>query len=380
MIRFLPKTSLARNAGIGMTLAVLLLFARSSVCGEDLITCGWSEVRGWRLTGTNAVNLWTWTATNSNLPEWAKPLFTTTSDCKPCPGNRVLITSSGGESLQGGVALIEPWNSNVVFFARATNAHSAELLPANRVAVAVSDDYLGTADRLVIFDLAQPDVELFSVHLQAAHGVVWDEERQILWGLALPYLRAYQLQNWNSQPQLTVLSTLTLPGLNGHDMYPVPNSPDLLIATDSNCWLFNRDTWTFRKHPQLGDSGNVKGLSMHPMTGRIVYVRAEIQWWSENLQLLSPDGTSHLPGEHFYKARWRPRDLPPLTIQRTVTNSAVLSWPSVRTEFSLQQNTNLLSPGWSAVPGGISDDGTNNRVVISPTTPAQFYRLVWRPL
>jgi len=380
MIHSLPKVSGARNARACLTVAVLLIDAASARC-QDLITCGWSEVRGWRLTGTNAVNLWTWTATNSNLPDWAKPLFTTTSDCKPCPGNRVLVTSSGGDSLQGAVALVEPWNSNVLFVARATNAHSAELLPANRVAVAVADDYAGTADRLVVFDLSQPNVELISVNLQAAHGVVWDEERQVLWGLALPYLRAYRLQNWNSQqPGLSVLSTTSLPGFNGHDLYPVPDSPDLLIATDLNCWLFNRDTGTFRKHPLLGDITNVKGLSIHPMTGRIVYVRGEIQWWSENLQLLSPDGTSHLAGEHFYKARWRPGVLPRLTIHRAGTNSAILSWPSASTEFSLQQNTNLLSPGWSADSGGISNDGTNHSVVISPTTPIQFYRLVWNPL
>src|SRR6476659_6782329 len=104
-----PQTQFSQNCGasrkqhpvgrlVGKAL-VALLFALSPARSEDLITCGSEAIRGWRITGTNAVNHWTWTATNSNLPEWAKPWFVTTAECKPCPGGRVLIASSGGDSL-----------------------------------------------------------------------------------------------------------------------------------------------------------------------------------------------------------------------------------------------------------------------------------------
>src|ERR1041385_1472795 len=162
---------------IPAALVLLSLPARS----QDLVTCGWDEGCAWRITGTNAAMLWKWTAPITNLPEWCKPLFSTTSECKPCPGGNVLVTSSGGPSLDGAVALINPETSNALFYARVPNAHSADLLPADRVAVALS--YHTNGNRLAVFNLAQPDVELFSVNLFGAHGVMWDEQRQVLWGV-----------------------------------------------------------------------------------------------------------------------------------------------------------------------------------------------------
>ena len=360
---------------MGNALAVLLV-SLSPVRSEDLITCGWDAIRGWRITGTNAVNQWTWTAANSNLPDWAKPWFATTSDCKPCPAGRVLITSSGGDSLEGGVALIEPGSSNVVFYAHGTDAHSADLLPSNRLAVALSNDYDGTGNRLVVYDLAQSDVALFSVSLQGGHGVVWDQERQVLWVLSFPYLQVYALQDWNSLPQLHLLSTIALPSGNGHDMYPVPNSPDLVISTDAHCWLFDRNTRTFRKHPLLGDTPNIKGISVHPATGQIVYVQADTQWWTAWLRFLRPDKEIHFPGEHFYKARWFPRDLPPVSVFCTVTNTVVVYWPSTVTGFGVQQNTNLGTTNWIPPEGPINDDGTNKFLVVTPQAGQCFYRLI----
>src|SRR5689334_12434399 len=99
-----------------LALAFLLSF---SSLAQDLVTCGWDDVTAWRISGTSATPLWRWTAADSNLPESVKPLFATTSDSKPCPGGNVLITSSGGDSLSGAVALVNPLTSNAVFYARA---------------------------------------------------------------------------------------------------------------------------------------------------------------------------------------------------------------------------------------------------------------------
>jgi hypothetical protein len=272
---------------------------------QDLITCGWDEVSAIRIEGSNVTTLWTWKAVNSNLPERCKPLFSTTDECKPYADGKVLVTSSGGYSLDGAVALIfpnAPTSSNVVFYTRAPNAHSADLLPGNRVAVAMS--YHPNGNRLAVFDLDQSDVELLSVPLHGAHGVVWDEKRQVLWGLADTYIRRYQLRDWNGNPQLSLISTTPLPEIGGHDMYPVANTPELTVSTGNHCWLFNRDTLTFVKHPLLGDITNVKGIDTHPLTGRIVYVRGHINWWSDTLRFVSPELNQQFPGARFYKARW----------------------------------------------------------------------------
>lgn len=353
----------------------LLLTAVSLVRAGDLITCGWDEVRGLRINDTNATLLWTWKATNSNLPESFKGLFPTTSDCKPCPGGRVLVTSSGGNALDGAVALVAPTTSNVFFYARAANAHSADLLPSNRVAVALS--YQTNGNRLVIYDLATNDVERISVPLWGAHGVVWDEQRQILWGLSDSFIAGYKLTNWNSQPDLVQVSWTGLLDGGGHDLYAVPNSPYLTVTTADHCWFFNRDTRVFTEHPLLRDTPNVKSTSMDIVSGRTVYVTADGPWWSEHLRFLAPSNTLDFPGDHFYKARWISPEVPPqLSIRRTVTNTTVISWPASWTGFNVQQ---ALSPGttnWAAPTEPIGNDGTNKFIIADPPGAQRFYRLL----
>jgi hypothetical protein len=72
-----------------------------------------------------------------------------------------------------------------------------------------------------------------------------------------------------------------------------------------------------------------------------------------------------------------PATPPSLTIQRTTTNTVVVSWPSTATGFVLQQNTNSVSSvNWSNITGGIQNDGSNNRLVVNPNGQSRFYRLI----
>ena len=67
---------------------------------------------------------------------------------------------------------------------------------------------------------------------------------------------------------------------------------------------------------------------------------------------------------------------PSLTIQRTATNTVVVSWPSPSTGFGLQQNTNgVSSTNWSNVTNTIQDDGTTKSIGVSPTLGSRIYRL-----
>ena len=68
---------------------------------------------------------------------------------------------------------------------------------------------------------------------------------------------------------------------------------------------------------------------------------------------------------------------PSLSIQRTMTNTVVVSWPSNATGFTLQQNTNgLNSVNWSNVTAGIQTVGTNQTLIVNPIGGSRFYRLV----
>jgi len=69
---------------------------------------------------------------------------------------------------------------------------------------------------------------------------------------------------------------------------------------------------------------------------------------------------------------------PSLTIRRTSSTTVAVSWPASASNLLLQQNTNSPSSiNWSNVTSGISNDGTTKTLMISPSTGARFYRLVF---
>ncbi len=281
--------------------------AESLSQNRELIVCGWDEVFVLdRQEGGRRQKVWSWRAAQcENLPDSFEPLFGTTDECKPFDhGSKVLITSS-----RGGVAYVDRHQNRVLFYGRAANAHSADILPRNRIAVAASHDPKGEGDRLILFDMDRPDRPLWHDPLSWGHGVVWDDNRQRVWALATDEIKAYQLKDWDTaSPELEQISSIALPESGGHDMVPVPGTPCLSITTRNTCWLFDRDAEVFSAHPDLAGRAEVKCISQHPETGQIVYVQGEGEhWWAERLHFLNPEDTYHVAGGHFYKARWNIR-------------------------------------------------------------------------
>ncbi len=289
-----------------LLLAVVALVASVArpLAAEELIVCGWDEVFVIDVGEANATppaKIWSWRAAEcSNLPEAWAPLFRTTDDCKPvAQGRQILITSSGGA-----VALVDRQTKEAVFYARAANAHSADLLPGNRVAVAASVSDQG--NRLIVFAPGTPGEELWSDRLYSAHGAVWDNERKLLWALGDDQLRGYRLLDWDGlKPRLELAARHTLPEGGGHDLSPVPASPELIVTTSRHVYRFNRDRPGFQPFEKLADRESVKGVSIHPTTGRVAFVQAERpEWWSDDIGFLNPDGRLTFAGERLYKARW----------------------------------------------------------------------------
>lgn len=271
-----------------MRLALLsaALALASCAAAEELVLCGGPEVY---VVDLSRGKIWSWRA-----PEELAPLFRSTDECKPAGGGRrIVITSSSG-----GAALVERSTGKVLFWARVVNAHSAEVVPGNRLVAASSVGEGG--NRLLLYDLALPDRPVWSDELVSAHGAVWDEKRGLLWALGLDELRAYRPEG----AAFARAETHALPSRGGHDLSAVPGSSDLVVTTDTQVLLFDRDARRFRPHPELGSAAKVKGVSVHPRTGRTAYVQAETSWWSERVRLLHPAGEVLRPGERVYKARW----------------------------------------------------------------------------
>jgi hypothetical protein len=293
---------------LGTIIGAVIAFTQPgqpATTARELVVCGWDEVFILRVEGGadhSARRTWTWRAKGrADMPDQVEALFDTTDECKPFEGgSKILVTSSGG-----GVAFIDRIKDRVLFYGRAANAHSADLLPGGRIAVAASHDRAGKGDRLILFDLATSDRELSSVDLPWGHGVVWDDQRRLLWALADEDIRVYELRDWDSTlPKLQRVALIPLPERGGHDL-SVVSSTLLAISTGNRCWLFDREARTFRPHPELGDKASVKSINHHPQSGQIAYVQAEGKnWWGERIHFLRPPGMVHVAGEHFYKARW----------------------------------------------------------------------------
>ena len=296
MRRFLPC----------LVLLVPLLLIASPASADLVLLCGGDEVFAIEPPATASEKLekrWSWRARDQkSLPPAVVKAFGTTDDCKPIrDGRQVLITSSGG-----GCALIDYPSGAVRWFARVPNAHSIELLPADRVIVASSTHTEG--NRLVLFDLSRSEEPIWSTPLVSAHGVVWDADRKSLWALGLNELRRYRLEAWDSKsPSLKQEQAFPLPDEGGHDLQPVPGAADLVVTSHKTVSLFNRDRGEFRPHPELKDRPHVKSVAIHPVSGKTFSIQAgEEQWWSESLQSLTRPTATALPGERLYKVRWLP--------------------------------------------------------------------------
>lgn len=287
-------------------LALLLGFFLSlaSTFADQLVCCGRDEVfiiDAAMNQSTPIKKLWSWKATErEDLPESFRSLFRTTDDCKPVEGgNKILISSSSG-----GSALVEYPSGKVIWYAKVGNAHSIELLPNDRIAVAGSTHEEG--NRVAIYDINKPDQQLFHDELYSGHGVVWDAERERLWALGFDELRAYRLEDWDTnEPRLKLMATHKLPSPGGHDLSPLPSSVNLIVTTRENVFLFDRDRGRFTKHEMLGQEPSVKCVSVHPETGQTAWVHGEEgEWWSPRIRFLSPQGVLKLEGERLYKVRW----------------------------------------------------------------------------
>jgi hypothetical protein len=65
--------------------------------------------------------------------------------------------------------------------------------------------------------------------------------------------------------------------------------------------------------------------------------------------------------------------IPTLTIRQS-GNNVIVSWPSSRLGWTLQQNSDPTTTNWSA-SSGISDDGTNQSLTLPSPTGNLFFRL-----
>lgn len=229
-------------------------------------------------------------------------------DCKLVDNNtKVLATSSKSYAV-----LLDYKTQNLLWFSTGSkNAHSAELLPNNRVAVACSEG----GDVLQIFDIDKNNQVLFSTELTNGHGVVWNEANQRLYAIGGTSIKVYTLTDWDTtSPKLTLEKTISsssyVTGL--HDMTLV-DSNTLLVA-GNRAALYDISKNTFTSIPHFASSNAIKSVNYNPQTGHCWYTDAtgsdrELTWSSNDIRFTyditknSIDNRIQIGDLNMYKVR-----------------------------------------------------------------------------
>jgi len=251
-------------------------------------------------TTSNKVNPiihWTWnTGSPKQMPaNYDKSKLATIAECKPImEGNQIAIASSSGA-----IAILNKEDKNVVFYAEVPNAHSIDLLPGNLVVAAASvTNNPQEGNKIMLFDLSS--ATLLQTHeLYSAHGVVWDDKRQLLFALGGSVLRTYRIVN----NQLVLNFEWTIPGKGGHDLTMAPTGDKLYLTEETGAWEFDINTKKFSKILGFPDGVHIKSLHQNE-AGRFVYTKAEDSWWTYHVSFAKSAGSLAFPNKRVYKARW----------------------------------------------------------------------------
>ncbi|MEO1527412.1 MAG: DUF6528 family protein, partial [Planctomycetota bacterium] len=270
---------------------------------ERLICCGAEEVFVIEIDHNESQTadvVWSWKAEDSpEIPETGRRSFASTDECKPI-GELLLITSSSG-----GVALIRRSDKRCLFYTQAKNAHSACLLPENRVAVASSFG----GDELLIYNRESPTNDpskpIASLPLRGAHGALWDTRLARLWALGSDELLLVDIGKDATSSKLNVEKRIELPAAGGHDLSQVPGTTALFVTTNHHVYRFDTSNDRFSPDPVLADELKVKSVCQHSETSEIVYHKGTPEnWWSDTIRFIGKRKEIRLPGRRLYKVRW----------------------------------------------------------------------------
>lgn len=283
-------------------IVTLLCAGCTSVKKEWMAVCGDGIVRIIDMAESDSTDIkevWRWDKDDPqvNLPKGYDMLMRNLDECKFVDNNtKMLLTASGD-----GMMLLDIKTKDILCYAHVPMAHSADLLPNNRIAVALSTHKQGNA--LEIYDIDTPEKVVFRDSLYSGHGVVWNEKRQRLYALGYKELREYELMDWNTdQPSLRQVKMWEIPMESGHDLSPVDDNRMLVSAHEGVMW-FDIDKEEFSPFEPLRDVENVKSVNYNPETQKLVYTKAEISWWTHHIYQENPNKVVTMDSLKVYKVR-----------------------------------------------------------------------------
>lgn len=274
---------------------------------REIIACGDRSlmiINIGKASMTNVPYEWEWNSADADdLSASVKSRLAGMDECKVVnEGDDQLILSTSS----GGAAVILSRNTkNCLFYAdNLQGPHSIELLPNNRVIIAGSD--LSSGKNLWLYDRSRSNDPILIENLPGGHGVIWIESRQLLYAIGYDELRAYSLQDWNTDsPKLKIEKTWDLPTNDGHDLIRISDDK-LGFTTVTGVYEFDINSETITPFEPLEGMVNIKSFNYEEETGYLVYTKATVSWWTYDIQIQNPDKVLHISDVNLYKVRTVP--------------------------------------------------------------------------
>ena len=164
-------------------------------------------------------------------------------------GDVILVAAGAGKGKAYMVSYPEGkilWSTN----AAGNNPHCIEILPSGNIIVASSTG--GTLRLFKTAALLKNDkttaAKYVDTALYGAHGVLWDPEYDVLWGLGDDHLRCYTITGTGTEEALKGKTAWykNLPADGGHAIAADLTDPDFMyITVNSAVYRFNKKTRTF---------------------------------------------------------------------------------------------------------------------------------------
>ncbi|MBQ4286808.1 MAG: hypothetical protein II770_02150, partial [Bacteroidales bacterium] len=272
------------TCGLFLTAGLMVPASAASGWGDYLVACGDEDL--YIVNAATSIDetpdvIWHWNVfeTYGQITDHMRSLIRVLDDCKPVNGGKQLLLTSSA----GGTILLDIATRKCLFHAATPMAHSADMLPGGRIAVANSTNPKGNS--LEIYDSRVSDVCIWKDSLYSGHGVVWSEKYARLFALGYKELRMYSLKDWESdKPSLVLEKTWELPGNSGHDLNKAGENA-LTVTNHDGVYLFDITSGKFKPMPGMKGKKNVKSFNYDAVSGRVVYTIGETSWWTNHIYL-----------------------------------------------------------------------------------------------
>lgn len=254
--------------------------------------------------------VWSWDArTLSTTIGLSESRLDHIDDCKLVDnGRKILVTSSFGWC-----AMVDYDTRKPVFYSNTTpNAHSADLLPGNLIAVACSDGTTDSHNMVHLYDADRPNEKIAQYSFPSCHATVWNATTERLYAAGARKIGSYRL----SGRTLELVDETVTAKSDVHDVMAI--NPGKMSVAGKEGFIYDIAQKSFRNIPFLIGRTSLKSLNINSDSGEMWYTDASdtaniSQWFSHDLWWASgrmADGPAlsiKIPDVNVYKvrvARW----------------------------------------------------------------------------